>query len=883
MTKNTSIHARLTLLALALCTAAAPAPAQITFRAGSSATATGVTPAFRAAASATTTGSTLTITRPTGVVANDVMIAAIGVTPSSAVITPPAGWALVRRTDNAGPTANSLAVFYKVAVGGEPGTYAWGVSGASFAVGGIQAFSGVDTANPIDVENGQTTPSGTAHATPNVTTTVGNAMVVTAHTFASSRTWTPPSGMSESYDRPSGANSATGQSIAGSRVLQAVAGATGAKTATAAGNADVGNTHILALRPASANLNIATPSGTAANDVMIAAIGFNNASAAITPPAGWTLVRRVNNASTTSNSLAVYRRTAAAGEPASHTWAIAGGAFLVGGIQGFAGADAANPIDVEGGQTTASGTVHAAPSVTTTVPNAMLVTTHTFASSRTWTPQAGLTEAFDRPSGAASATGQSIAGNFQPQAAAGATGVKSATAAGNADVGNTHILVLRPVPANTPPTVSLTSPTNGAVFAAPANITLTATAADADGTIAQVEFFQGTTLLATVTSPPYTTSTNNLAAGAYSFTAKATDNQGAPTTSAPVAVTVNALPTVSLTSPTNGATFTAPATIPLTAAALDSDGTITKVEFFHGGTLLIATVTAAPYTFNWTEVAAASYSLTAKATDNQNGTTTSAPVNVTVNAAVAQLHFIHTDHLDTPRVITNQASQEVWRWDHAEPFGTYPANENPAGLGAFVFNLRLPGQYFDKETNLHYNYFRDYDSAIGRYIQSDPIGLAGGLNTYAYVSNNPLSLTDPLGLAESGPYHPPDGVSLRCTNADTCPQLQGKMQVLQRMISSHQGWDWNNPPPRGGGRHAIEIAELWRAYARCEAIFEQKCKNCPPEESAFSRWWRSLTAPQPKPAPDPAGELFGQTPRRQGPGAPGGTGFPAPTPRPIIP
>jgi RHS repeat-associated protein len=210
-------------------------------------------------------------------------------------------------------------------------------------------------------------------------------------------------------------------------------------------------------------------------------------------------------------------------------------------------------------------------------------------------------------------------------------------------------------------------------------------------------------------------------------------------------ITPNEAPTVSLTSPANDATFTAPATITLTASAADPDGTIQKVEFFHGGTNLIATVTAAPYTFNWTNVGAGAYTLTAKATDNLGGETTSAPVNVTVNTGVAQLFFIHSDHLNTPRVITNGAGQAVWRWDQADPFGGNAPNENPSGLGAFTCNLRLPGQYFDKETNLHYNYFRDYDPAIGRYVQSDPIGLRGGNNTYAYSFVNPLIYTDPDG------------------------------------------------------------------------------------------------------------------------------------------
>jgi RHS repeat-associated protein len=85
-------------------------------------------------------------------------------------------------------------------------------------------------------------------------------------------------------------------------------------------------------------------------------------------------------------------------------------------------------------------------------------------------------------------------------------------------------------------------------------------------------------------------------------------------------------------------------------------------------------------------------------------------------------------------------------------------NNNPSGLGAFEFNLRFPGQYFDRETNLAYNFFRDYDSTTGRYVQSDPIGLYGGLNTYLYVSGKPNQHADPTGLVMPGdPPKPPPG------------------------------------------------------------------------------------------------------------------------------
>jgi RHS repeat-associated protein len=120
------------------------------------------------------------------------------------------------------------------------------------------------------------------------------------------------------------------------------------------------------------------------------------------------------------------------------------------------------------------------------------------------------------------------------------------------------------------------------------------------------------------------------------------------------------------------------------------------------------------------------------------------PVAVLVGKAQ---YFIYADHLNTPRVITDTRNRVVWRWDASDPFGATPPNENPSGRGTFTFNLRFPGQYFDQETGLHYNYFRDYDPGTGRYIESDPIGLQGvNANLYWYALNNPINFIDPLGL-----------------------------------------------------------------------------------------------------------------------------------------
>lgn len=114
--------------------------------------------------------------------------------------------------------------------------------------------------------------------------------------------------------------------------------------------------------------------------------------------------------------------------------------------------------------------------------------------------------------------------------------------------------------------------------------------------------------------------------------------------------------------------------------------------------------------------------------------------------------YVLTDHLNTPRaVVLPSTNAIVWRWDiTASAFGDHAAQNNPDGdTATYTFNLRYPGQYFDAETGLHYNYFRDYEPGTGRYVQSDPIGLGGGASTFGYVSGSPLSGTDPFGLFDA--------------------------------------------------------------------------------------------------------------------------------------
>jgi RHS repeat-associated protein len=158
-----------------------------------------------------------------------------------------------------------------------------------------------------------------------------------------------------------------------------------------------------------------------------------------------------------------------------------------------------------------------------------------------------------------------------------------------------------------------------------------------------------------------------------------------------------------------------------------------------------------------------------------------------------RFYAVHPDHLGTPRLITNDANEPVWQW----PYSAFGANK-PTGIlkatqkaklawtnepillkatnPALTFNLRFPGQYFDEESNLNYNYFRSYQPAQGRYSQGDPIGLEGGLNRFGYASGNAFSNTDPQGLFVPANHNGKTAEALRIAGSP-CPDLPAKVSL----------------------------------------------------------------------------------------------------------
>jgi Bacterial Ig domain/PA14 domain/Secretion system C-terminal sorting domain len=203
----------------------------------------------------------------------------------------------------------------------------------------------------------------------------------------------------------------------------------------------------------------------------------------------------------------------------------------------------------------------------------------------------------------------------------------------NNAVTTSNTVTLTVSPANQLPLVSITSPINNAVFIAPANIILQATASDGDGTVQKVEFYNGTIKLGEALVAPYSFAWNTVTVGNYNITAKAYDNLNAVSTSTAITVVVNAnqLPNVSITSPLDNAIFLSPASVSIDVTASDADGSVAKVEFYNGATLL-STDNSSPYNYSWTGVTVGTYTITAKAYDDKDAVQISSAITVIVNA-----------------------------------------------------------------------------------------------------------------------------------------------------------------------------------------------------------------------------------------------------------
>lgn len=150
------------------------------------------------------------------------------------------------------------------------------------------------------------------------------------------------------------------------------------------------------------------------------------------------------------------------------------------------------------------------------------------------------------------------------------------------------------------------------------------------------------------------------------------------------------------------------------------------------------------------------------------------------------VYYVQPDHLGTPRAIKDSAGTVVWSWV-SDAYGNGAPNQNPGGVFLFEFNGRMPGQQFDAETGLFYNNARYYDPAGGRYISSDPIGLAGGLGTYGYVGANPLAATDPSGnIAFLVPIvgYTVTGTQLAAVSALSTGYLVAQTETGQRLMNA---------------------------------------------------------------------------------------------------
>lgn len=373
------------------------------------------------------------------------------------VISSPSGWTNLYSIAN-GPSSQA-SLFYKFATSTNESDPTITHTGGSSIVANCAIFRGVDTSNPFD--GSDAAASSTADSTVEtgrLTTAAPNTVLLFAGHMAddhSAMRVTDGGGLSWISSFFNAATEGSGQAISLYYAPKSATGSigpiVGTVTYSASSVAAVSSGILLALRSKVNSLSINVPTGTVSGDVMIASIAVTPGTVSISTPTGWTLIRGIQNASSSTSRLAVFQRVANADEPSSYSWALGRNhTGVVGGIASFSGVDNTHPINKENAKTTPSSTTHATPSITPTSTNVMLIGTFSYASAGTWTPPANMTEAVDVASRTTnSSSGESMEMTYQTQASMATTGVKSAVATASRDRGITHVLALQPTTSST--------------------------------------------------------------------------------------------------------------------------------------------------------------------------------------------------------------------------------------------------------------------------------------------------------------------------------------------------------------------------------------------------------------------------------------------------
>ncbi|MEW8657561.1 MAG: RHS repeat-associated core domain-containing protein, partial [Candidatus Thiodiazotropha endolucinida] len=210
---------------------------------------------------------------------------------------------------------------------------------------------------------------------------------------------------------------------------------------------------------------------------------------------------------------------------------------------------------------------------------------------------------------------------------------------------------------------------------------------------------------------------------------------------------------------------------------------------------------------------------------------------------LSSVYYLHTDHLGAVVKATDSAQALVWDAER-KPFG-----ERSVTTAQIEMPLGFPGQYFDEESGNYYNYFRDYDPSTGRYLQSDPIGLLGGLNTYTYVHQNPLTSIDPFGLFCWGSNcHGPKPAPLPYT-----PPSTGTIDSSDNIIpfppkpkpSDGEGEGASCPPPNPGGGSDCKFTGLAGVVPSKYGFYLECQYKCPRKGLQIDRSYIGLKSKNP--------------------------------------